>query len=651
MLRNNRKQLTILVFLIISTVVTLAVFSEVQVWQKRAELGPAEVVFDSLPGNQLQRIWGNFSQGGEEKGLMLKPAESQIKTLQPQLIRIDHLFDFYEIIKRGPDGKLIFDFSNLDIRVDEIISLGATPFLSLSYYPSLISADPVGSPNSYQDWGNLIEKTIERYSGKNGKNLWGVYYEVWNEPDLFGKMDPSTYFTLYQTSAEAAQRCQSCNSFKVGGPAITTLKRDWMISFLNQVVSQRLRLDFISWHSYQMDPRKTLWETETIKSLGNFSNKELIISEWGSSPEVSSLHDSIFDACHAISAMALLSNSVDKVFTFELVDGSSPELKKYWGRWGILTHSTSGITPKPKYFSFLYLNKLLEFETNKTFASPYLSAIGSTDGKENYVIVACQPIISKKFGLLNFKFNKLPPGIYSTNIYSLLPNQNPLISVPSQASFNGGEFKLSLPATSNSIHLIELSRISPSLIKSTGRTDNPNDLSARVTSFVPPLVFPINFQTGSDELQIDFWFKDNWGKTDTLKHVLLENKDFTGKGFSAWIQNEDSTLILYFEISTDLSGKQEIKIPLPSWTANSWHHFTFRIDNPKMIFKVTLDQQEKTDNLKSEGPTAFDNYLYLGSDSKEENSAEGMIDSLIIHLNNQTLYEKDFDQTPVPAPE
>jgi len=634
MLKNNRKQIIILFFLLISTVAALTLFSQIQVWQKKAEVGPAEAVFDSLPTKPINRVWANFSQGGEEQGLMLLPAEKEIKKLQPQVIRIDH----------------IFDYPSLDERVNEIISLGATPFLSLSYFPSFIANDPVGTPNSYQEWENLVAKTIQKYSGKAERNLGNVYYEVWNEPDLFGKMDPNTYFALYKASAQAAQKCQACNPFKIGGPAITTLKKDWMNSFLTLVRQQNLRLDFISWHSYQTNPRKTLSETETLKSLGNFTNKELIISEWGSSPKVSPLHDSTFDACHAISSVALLKNYLNKIFTFELVDGPSPEQKKYWGRWGLLTHKTSGLTPKPKYFSYLYLNKLLEFETNQAFITPSLSAISSTDGKENFVIVTCSSVNPNE-STINLKLDKLPPGIYSINTYSLLQNRNPLIPMISKTSFNGGEFKLKLPASANSIHLIELTRTSPSLIKAPGRSDNPNDFSAKVTSFLPPLVFPINFQTGSDDLQVDFWFKSNWNKTDFQKHVLLENKVSTGKGFSAWVQNEDSGFVLHFEILTDTPEKPEIRVPLPSWPSNSWHHLIFRIDNPQLILKLILDNQEVANNLQLDKPTGFDNYLYLGSDSNGENSAEGSIDDVLIRLNNQTLFEKDFNQTPVPASE
>src|SRR5579859_2966045 len=41
--------------------------------------------------------WKNLAQGGEEKGRMLGNVTGQIGALHPNYIRIDHVFDFYDI--------------------------------------------------------------------------------------------------------------------------------------------------------------------------------------------------------------------------------------------------------------------------------------------------------------------------------------------------------------------------------------------------------------------------------------------------------------------------------------------------------------------------------------------------------------------------
>jgi len=456
------KRVATLIFPIFALFSSLFVPTQTQVWQKRAEEGPLEASFEVAPQESIKRIWTNYAQGGEESVLMLKPAEKEIKKLQPEFIRIDHLFDFYEILKRDSQGSLVFDFSHLDQRVEEIKSLGATPFLSLSYFPRLISPDPSKFPDSLAEWQILIEKTIQRYSGKAEKNLAGVYYEVWNEPDLFGRMTPETYFSLYQSSVLASDNCRNCNAFKIGGPAITTLKvqSPWMDSFLNMVSQKQTRLDFISWHSYQIDPLKMTAEVEGLKNLSSYlrlaTNPELIVSEWGSVPEVSPLHDSYFDASHTIAAVAAVKNSVDKLFAFELKDGPSPEKKQFWGRWGLLTHEGTGLTAKPRYFAFIYLNKLLQYRLNTLSLSPDTWAIGSTDGKAAFSFVISRTDKSTRGRPVKLKLIKPPAGSYKANIYSLDPSHNPLFSSPVEVSFSGGSLIVSFPSLHEGVYLVEI---------------------------------------------------------------------------------------------------------------------------------------------------------------------------------------------------
>ncbi|MGB9637537.1 MAG: hypothetical protein ACPLY7_01935, partial [Microgenomates group bacterium] len=121
---KGAKNLVILLFLLLTLSFFSFAFKQIQIWQKRAEEGPLEVNFASSSQEPLKRIWTNFSQGGEEKTPMLKPAEKEIKALQPDYIRIDHLFDFYEILKKDSQGRLVYDFSNLDQRIKEIVDLG-----------------------------------------------------------------------------------------------------------------------------------------------------------------------------------------------------------------------------------------------------------------------------------------------------------------------------------------------------------------------------------------------------------------------------------------------------------------------------------------------------------------------------------------------
>jgi hypothetical protein len=126
-----------------------------------------------------------FAQGGEESKDMLAPAVSDIRALKPKVIRLDHLYDLYTVVGRS-GSELTFDFTRLDAAVDSVLATGAKPLLVLSYMPSVIAKDGniVNIPNDWNEWALVVQRTIEHYSGRSGKNISGIYYEVWNEPDL-----------------------------------------------------------------------------------------------------------------------------------------------------------------------------------------------------------------------------------------------------------------------------------------------------------------------------------------------------------------------------------------------------------------------------------------------------------------------------------
>jgi len=609
------KGLVVFIFLAFFLFVSLFLVQQTQVFKQQAE-GERAVNFEILPREEIKRIWPFFAQGGEEASLMLKPAENEIKQLSPQLIRIDHVFDF-------PD---------LDQRVEEIVALGAVPFLSLSYFPKFISVNPTDFPASLSDWQALVEKTIQRYSGKTEKNISGIYYEVWNEPDLFGKISPETYFSLYRSSVTAANNCTDCNLFKIGGPAITTLKPNspWMTGFLNSVINSYLRLDFVSWHSYQKDPAKTVTEIESLKNLPLFKQlppaTEIIISEWGSVPEVSPLHDSYFDASHSVEAVSKIGDSLDKLFAFELVDGPSLKKKQFWGRWGLITNKAFGLVAKPRYYAFLYLNKLLAYRLTALSSSPDIGAIGSTDGKEAYTLIVSRGNDGDNSQPFQVKLNQPLAGKYQAKIYSLDSQHSPNEPSAVEAVYAKNSLPISFPSARNGVYLIELVRTSPALITVLG--------AAKLTSMVPPLAFAIK-QTGGNlnSGEINFTFKNNWSQNDSAKHVLLETQDSQQNQFAAWVDRDDLGLNLHLN---------QTVLPI-AWENESWHSLSFAFDNTKMTLTLKVDNREKQTTLSPATPITFGQILYIGGQANGENSAEGLIDNLNISLNNQIIYQKNFD--------
>lgn len=98
------------------------------------------------PMPTLQR---GFSQGGEiqmrDQGYF-ETAMSQLSDLRPTFIRIDHLYDYYDVFSIPADGSPHYDWTELDRIVDAIIGAGAEPFMSISYTPPALSNGDMSDP-------------------------------------------------------------------------------------------------------------------------------------------------------------------------------------------------------------------------------------------------------------------------------------------------------------------------------------------------------------------------------------------------------------------------------------------------------------------------------------------------------------------------
>lgn len=370
------KSWSVLIFLLFSLAYLLSQIKQIQIYFSEAVGRNAQLV---IPVHHTQRspmrpIWQGVSQGLEEDESMLSPVISQGKDLNLQLVRIDHLFDnFIEIKNTNP---LEVDFSKLDRLVTDILSMEAAPMFALSYTPPQLSAD--GSierqPSDWGLWRQLITQTINRYSGTSNFNLNNIYYEVWNEPDLFGDWNPDreprNYLTLYQQTAKAALSAENVNNFYLGGPATTGMYPNWIKALMELSQEQNIPLDFISWHRYSSDLSMYNQDITWVKNWlqEEYPNQaeqlQLIISEWGYSSELDPGNDTSVSAAHTVAVISQLSNQVDWLLPFELVDGLDPSGSRYWGRWGMITHPQisdrfgTGPMVKPRYRAFQLLNQL-----------------------------------------------------------------------------------------------------------------------------------------------------------------------------------------------------------------------------------------------------------------------------------------------------
>lgn len=384
----------------------------------RASGMPANIVVDT--STRLEPIktdfYHAFAQGGEEKNDMIQSVASDIRALRPKAIRIDHLYDNYQVVGRDGNG-LTFDWTKLDAVVATITSMGATPVLALSYMPDVIAKDGsiINPPNDWNEWALVVQKTIEHYSGKSGRNLNGVYYEVWNEPDLaqFGSWKlggEKNYLTLYRYSAIGANNAQGVNTFYLGGPATTGLYKNWIVA----LAESGNRVNFFSWHSYLSDPEQFATDQRNIISwLVQYPSYTLLpklITEFGFTGSKSNGYGTMYGAAHTAAVIRqLISGSPTYLMTFQIKDGPG---QADGSGWGLITHDDNGLKKKPRYSVYSFIDTMTGTRMQLTGEGSWVTGFATTQNDVIRVFLVNFDAKGSHSEQVPIKFTKLAPGTY-----------------------------------------------------------------------------------------------------------------------------------------------------------------------------------------------------------------------------------------------
>ena len=82
-----------------------------------------------------------LSQGGEsENAAFFENIREEGAALGPALVRLDNIFNYYGIVRRGADGKIQYDWRYFDRVLDSLAAMNKEPLICLSYMPELMSS-------------------------------------------------------------------------------------------------------------------------------------------------------------------------------------------------------------------------------------------------------------------------------------------------------------------------------------------------------------------------------------------------------------------------------------------------------------------------------------------------------------------------------
>lgn len=390
-----------------------------------ASIEPANIIVDTAAIlGTFDRPWQHLAQGGEGHDWRLQPIAAQVRALNPSYIRLDHIFDFYDIVS-GTPGNIQFNFSKFDLILSDIQSVGAKPYIALSYMtPSLAEGGELtGPPVRYEDWQLMVQKTIEHVSGTRGMS--DVYYEVWNEPDLFGgwKYHGSrNYLTLYTYAARGAAAARVSQPFKIGGPAITALYKNWFDALMKHVQDNKLKFDFFSWHRYDTDIdvfKKDMFEVrQWIAKYPQLEpTVEFHITEWGHDSKNNAGYDGLQSAAHTVAGAIEMIGVVNRAFVFEIQDGKDPAGQAKWGRWGLFTHADFGAQAKPRYHALKLLENMGPERLQLLGKGSYVKAFAARKGPQHWqVILSNYDPRGKNTETVPVTFKNLPVGTYTARI-------------------------------------------------------------------------------------------------------------------------------------------------------------------------------------------------------------------------------------------
>ncbi len=202
----------------------------------------------------------------------------------------EHTVDVHLIFRNfdaDPYDPASYDFDLTDEYMEMIQAAGTKVFYRLG---SKIEHESkhygILPPKDARKWAVICEHIIAHMNEgwANGHHYGIEYWEIWNEPDLYGKCWLGTPEQFYELFAVTAKHLKSrFPQLKIGGPAVTGYCEDWLIGFFDKLTAEKVPLEFYSWHCYA---REVGWVTENARRHRRlldefgFTQTESILNEW-----------------------------------------------------------------------------------------------------------------------------------------------------------------------------------------------------------------------------------------------------------------------------------------------------------------------------------------------------------------------------------
>jgi xylan 1,4-beta-xylosidase len=344
-----------------------------------ADAGPVDRFFD-------------LSVGSDYPGTLKRPdSQAQLQVVSKELgfryIRFHDIFHDVLGTVRKVDGRIVYDWTEIDALYDALLAKNIRPFVELGWTPAAMRTSDLQlfywkGNTSHPDpamWRDLIRGFVthlrERY-GADEVRSW--YFELWNEPNLDGfweGADQRAYLDLYRDTARTIKAIDP--RLRVGGPA--TAGAAWVPEFLDYARQNQLPVDFVTTHSYGVEggfldeqgkqdtklspsPDAVIGDVRRVRAqieASAFPGIPLYFTEWSTSYTPRDfVHDSYVSAPYILTKLkksAGLAQGLSYWTYTDLFEEPGPPPTPFHGGFGLMNRE--GIR-KPAWFAYKYLHAL-----------------------------------------------------------------------------------------------------------------------------------------------------------------------------------------------------------------------------------------------------------------------------------------------------
>ena len=415
---------------------------------------PRRITVDVKGPTQPLDHFFDLSVGSDYSGTLIRPANmAQLKTAVDELgfryVRFHDIFNDKLGTVRVKDGRIVYDWTQIDTLIDDLLQRKIRPFVELGFTPDALKTSNQTifywkgntSQPKHDEWKALIDafaRHVEARYGRAEVRKW--FFEVWNEPNLAGFFetgDQKAYFGLYELTARTIKAVDP--QLRVGGPA--TAGAAWISELLDFAAARNVPIDFVATHTYGVDsgfldemgkedtklsssPDAISGDVLRVRrqiAQSKFPKLPLYITEWSTSYNPRDrVHDSYISAAYILSKLNAVQGAVQGMSYWvysDLFEEPGPPDAAFHGGFGLMTRD--GIR-KPAWFAYKYLAEL----KNKRLAVGDAQAWVTTDGKQIAAVIwdyqqPVQPVSNRSF------FGRLVPNAPSREVALTLKGLTP----------------------------------------------------------------------------------------------------------------------------------------------------------------------------------------------------------------------------------